>query len=133
MYRAWLYKGATYIPTCTHVAIHFMINYKQELLFNYNLVLAPNIETLDGRHIDKRTTQDKVRFLKEIWQNQDICEFTHVDGKKYIGISFSDDRTPGQGMVIQAQNANSALKDTENLAYNILFTLKTIANFSDNL
>ena len=58
---------------------------------------------------------------------------SHIDGKKYIGISFSDDRTPGQGMVIQAQNANSAMKDPENIAYNILFTLKTIANYSETL
>lgn len=56
-----------------------MINYRQELLFNYNISLAPNQETLDGRHIDKRVTQDKVAFLKEIWQNQDMCLFTHVD------------------------------------------------------
>jgi hypothetical protein len=82
-YRAWLYKGATYKPICNHISCHFMINYKQELLFNYNLQLVPNLELLDGRTIDKRTTQDKIAFLKEIWQCQDMCLFTHVDGKQY--------------------------------------------------
>ena len=46
-YRAWLYKGATYKPVCNHISLQFMINYKQELLFNYNLQLAPNLELLD--------------------------------------------------------------------------------------
>jgi hypothetical protein len=132
-YRAWLYKGTTYKPVCNHVSLHFMINYRQELLFNYNISLAPNQETLDGRHIDKRVTQDKVAFLKEIWQNQDMCLFTHVDWKKYAGVPFSDDRTPGQWLVIQAQNANSARLDLENMAYNVLFTLKTIANYDEQL
>lgn len=82
-YRAWLYKGTTYKPVCNHVSCHYLINYRQELLFNYNLQLAPNLETLDGRHIDKRTTQEKLAFLKEIWQRQDMCLFTHIDGKQY--------------------------------------------------
>lgn len=132
-YRAWLYRGNTYAPVCTHISFQYIINYKQELLFNYNIVLAPNLETLDGRHVDKRKTQDKVKFLKEIWQSQDIVEFTHIDWIVYTGISFSDDRTPGQWIVIQAQNANAAAKDYENIAYNILLTLKTIANFTEIL
>ena len=132
-YRTWLYKGTTYKPVCNHISCHFMINYRQELLFNYNLQLVPTQETLDGRHIDKRTTQDKLDFLKEIWMRQDICEITHVDGKVYTALSFSDDRTPWQGLVMQAQNANAARFDKENLAYNILFTFKTIANYESTI
>jgi hypothetical protein len=36
-------------------------------------------------------------------------------------------------LVIQAQNANGARFDKENLAYNILFTLKTVANYEETL
>lgn len=132
-YRCWIKKWTTVRPIVNHIACHFVLNNRQEMLINYNISLKPRDELLDGRRVDVWKNNDKLTFLKEIWQQQDMVEVTHIDGKKYTCISFSDDRTPWQGFVLTTQNANSARQDVDNLEYNLLFTLKTIANFSDVL
>lgn len=133
-YRCWLKTGAsTKRLTINHIGVHFNVAYRQEMLINYNISMKPRDELLDGRRADIFTNNDRLTFLKDIWQNMYQVEITHVDGKKYVCIPFSDDRTPGQGYVLTTQNASSARQDFDNLEYNLLFTLKTIANFSEIL
>lgn len=78
----------------THIGVHFNLNYKQEFLFNYQLDLNKSVELLGGRTIEKDLHNNKLAFLKEIWQNQDMVLLTDVNGKKYTCIPFSDERTP---------------------------------------
>lgn len=58
---------------------------------------------------------------------------TDVNNKKYTCIPFSDDRTPGQGLVISTFNSNTAHIDIDNLTYRIAFSLKSIANYQKTL
>lgn len=94
LYRCWLKKGSTINPIVNHIGVHFNLNYKQELLFNYQIDLNKSFELLDGRSAEKDRQVDKIKFLKDIWQNQDMVELIDVTGNKYTCIPFSDDRTP---------------------------------------
>lgn len=94
IYRCWLKKGTTVKPIVNHIGVHFNLNYRQELLFNYQLDLNKAMELLGGRTIEKDLQGDKLAFLKNIWQNQDMVLLTDVTGKKYTCMPFSDDRTP---------------------------------------
>lgn len=130
-YRVWIKKGATVRPLINHISCHFNLNQKQELLFNYNISMKPRDELLDGKSVDIWKNNQKLTFLKNLWQTQDMVEITHIDGRKYKCITFSDDRTPGQGFILQTQNANAARYDKDNLEYNLLLSLKTIANYDN--
>jgi len=129
LYRCWLHKWNTIHPIVNHIGIHYNINYKQELLFNYQIDLNKSYELLNGREVEKDRQNDKLLFLKDIWQNQDMVELIDVTGGKYTCIPFSDDRTPWQGLVISTANANGSIKDLDNLVYKVAFWLKTIANY----
>ncbi len=129
IYRCWLKKWSTVVPVVNHIGIHFNLNYKQELLFNYQIDLNKSYELLNGREVEKDRQNDKLLFLKDIWQNQDMVELIDVTGGKYTCIPFSDDRTPWQGLVISTANANGSIKDLDNLVYKVAFWLKTIANY----
>lgn len=122
-YRAHLKKNSTTgkKSIVNHVSIHYNLNYKQELLFNYQIDLNKASELLTGRDVEVDRQNDKLEFLKEIWQNQDMVELTDVNGKTYICIPFSDERTPGQGLVIGTSNSNTAHKDLDNLVYKVVF------------
>ena len=48
-----------------------------------------------------------------------MVELIDVTGKKYTCIPFSDDRTPGQGLVISTSNSNGAPKDLDNLTFKV--------------
>lgn len=61
-----------------HVSIHFNLNYKQELLFSYQIDLNKSSELLTGRDVETDRQVDKLLFLKEIWQSQDMVELTDV-------------------------------------------------------
>lgn len=129
LYRCWLKKWTKTWPVVNHIGIHYNLNYKQELLFNYQIDLNKSYELLNGREVEKDRQNDKLLFLKDIWQNQDMVELIDVTGRKYTCIPFSDDRTPWQGLVISTANANGAIKDLDNLVYKVAFWLKTIANY----
>lgn len=83
--------------------------------------LKKSYELLNGRQVEKDRHTDKLLFLKDIWQNQDMVELIDVTGAKYTCIPFSDDRTPGQGLVISTANSNGSVKDIDNLEYRIAF------------
>lgn len=129
LYRCWLKKWTTVKPVVNHIGVHYNLNYRQELLFNYQLDLNKAMELLGGRTIEKDLQGDKLAFLKNIWQNQDMVLLTDVTGKKYTCMPFSDDRTPWQGLVISTSNSNTAHLDLDNLTYRVAFSLKTIANY----
>lgn len=56
--------------------------------------LGKAMELTGGREIEKNLSTDKLNFLKDIWTNQYQVEVTDVNGKKYICVPYSDDRTP---------------------------------------
>lgn len=133
LYRCWLKKGTTIKPVVNHIGVHYNLNYRQELLFNYQLDLNKSMELLWGRTIEKDLQNDKLAFLKNIWQNQDMVLLTDVNWKTYTCMPFSDDRTPWQGLVISTSNSNTAHLDLNNLSYRVAFSLKTIANYEKTL
>ena len=83
--------------------------------------------------MSKYNQNELMAFLKDTWQNQDMCLITHVDWKQYHAIPFSDDRTPGQWLIVVTQNSNKARADIENLDYLVTFTFKTVANYDSIL
>ena len=129
LYRCWLKKWNTVVPVVNHIGVHFNLNYRQELLFNYQVDLNKSFELLNGRGAEKDKHISKLIFLKDIWQNQDMIELVDVTWKKYTCIPFSDDRTPWQGLVISTSNSNGAVKDLDNLTFKVALWLKTIANY----
>jgi len=112
-----------------HVSIHFNLNYKQELLFNYQIDLNKSSELLTGREVEVDRQVDKLLFLKEIWQNQDMVELTDVTWKVYTCIPYSDEKTTWQWLIISTSNSNTAHKDLDNLVFKVVFWLKTVANY----
>lgn len=129
IYRCWLKKGTTVKPVVNHIGLHYYLNYKQELLFNYQLDLNKSVELLGGRTVEKDLHFDKLQFLKDIWNNQYQVEVTDVTGIKYVCVPYSDDRTPWQGLIISTSNSNTGHIDLHNLTYRVSFSLKTIANY----
>lgn len=130
LYRCWLKKGTNdFKPVVNHIGIHYNLNYKQELMFSYLLDLNKSHELLTGRSVESNKQNDKLIFLKDIWQNQDMVELVDVTGKKYTCIPFSDEKTAWQGLIMSTSNSNSAPKDFDNLTYKVAFSLKTIANY----
>ena len=132
-YRVHLKKWSTSRTRVNHVGCHFTLNNKQELFINYNFQISPAQQLLDGLSMSKYNQNELMAFLKDTWQNQDMCLITHVDGKQYHAIPFSDDRTPGQWLIVVTQNSNKARADIENLDYLVTFTFKTVANYDSIL
>lgn len=128
-YRVHMKKGTDSRTRVNHVGCHYTLNNKQELLINYQFSIWPSTELLDGQSREAYKQNEKMAFLKDTWTNQDICLITHIDGKTYHAIPFSDDRTPGQGLIVATSNSNKARNDIQNLEYQVTFTFKTIANY----
>lgn len=78
LYRCWLKKGTTVKPYVNHIGLHYYLNYKQELLFNYQIDLNKSVELLGGRTVEKDIQFPKLQFLKDIWNNQYQVEVTDV-------------------------------------------------------
>lgn len=133
IYRCWLKKGTTVKPYVNHIGVHYYLNYKQELLFNYQLDLNKSVELLGGRTVEKDLQFSKLQFLKDIWNNQYQVEVTDVTGIKYTCVPYSDDRTPGQWLIIATSNNNTAHIDQDNLTFKVSFSLKTIANYQKTI
>lgn len=128
-YRVEIVKGSSTAPIVWVISLHYNIVEEKEFVFTYLLSLADRQILLDwtsevNKHIEK------LNFIKDIWENDIVCEISHVDWVKYIMLPFKPVQAAWWWISIVTSNIIDKAKDKNYLQYLASIQFKTIAIFN---
>ena len=126
-YRTVRGKKGFFRPVVNNVDIFYILSDPKEFIFSYPLILENRMQTLGGYGSNEiGRHRDKLDFILDIWNNDTICEITHIDGKKYTCIPFKPQQSVGGGLSVVYNNLDVSRKDLDELSYFTTISFKNI-------
>lgn len=126
-YRTVRGKKGFFRPVVNNVDIFYILSDPKEFIFSYPIILENRMQTLGGYGSNEiGRHRDKLDFLLDIWNNDTICEITHIDGKKYTCIPFKPQQSVGGGLSVVYNNLDVSRKDLDELSYFTTISFKNI-------